>query len=383
MKRLLLAVVIAVLVAAPVAAALDRTQSRTLLRVAVKLSGLQARQQVRIVVAPKPVFNKRRISLLDRGYPRSLQNYDETVYRTLGLIEGGKGTLRKALIERQNRTGIYDPASATAYVKAGRTERATAVHELVHALQDQHFDLRRVARISNSDARAAATAAIEGHAGLVADVVAPKRTSAMPNDKLTRFLELERGFAYFVGLQFAADLRNLGGRSALLGALKRFPATSEQIFHIDKYLEREPARAIVLPVDAAGMELAGDSSFGELDVRALMAVFDVPRLDQVGSGWGGGRSAVYRGDAGEAVVIALDWDSDLDAQQWGEAVATYVNEAFDADVPGSPATSPCAATVCWELAGQTIAFRRSGDRTVLAISSTGADADALALSLVP
>lgn len=383
MKRVLMAVVIAALVAAPVAAALDRQQTLSLLKIAEKLSGLKAQGQVRVVFEREPQFNKRRVTLLERGYPRALQNYDETVYRALGLLAGGKGTLRKALIEMENRSGLYDPRAGTAYVKAGPSQRATALHELVHALQDQHFDLGRTARISDSDARVAATAAIEGHAALVADVLAPRKTSAQSNDNLTRFLELERGFAYQVGLRFAADLRNLGGRNALLGSLRRFPATSEQVFHIDKHLEREPGARIILPIDAAGMTLAGDSSFGELDVRALMAVYDVPRLDQVGSGWGGGRTALYRSASDEAVVVALDWDTERDAQEWAEAVTTYVNEAFDADNPGLPRTTACAATTCWDVSGHAVAFEAHGARTALVFAPSVATAAGLARSVLP
>ncbi|MBA3347340.1 MAG: hypothetical protein H0T13_02150, partial [Actinobacteria bacterium] len=117
-------------------------------------------------------------------------------------------------------------------------------------------------------------------------------------------------------------------------ALRRFPESTEQIFHLDKFLERERPLQIVLPVDAAGLRLAADNTFGELDVRALLAVFGVPRLDHAGTGWGGGRTAIYRAPGREAVAIAPDWDTELDAQQWSDAVALYVNEAFDADVPG-------------------------------------------------
>jgi hypothetical protein len=208
-------------------------------------------------------------------------------------------------------------------------------------------------------------AAIEGHASLVSDVRVTRHTSSPGSPKLTRFLELERGFTYDVGLRFAADLRNLGGRSAMLGALTRFPATSEQVFHLDKYLERERAAAIVLPVDATRMTLAGDGTFGELAVRALLAVFAVPRLDRVGAGWGGGRSALYRGAVGDTTLIALDWDTDRDAAEWAEAVPTYVDKAFDAAAPGVPEPTPCAATICWNLAGRAVAFERVGARTTL------------------
>ena len=211
MKRLLLGVLAATLLAAPSAAALDRNQVQALLRVVVKRSGLQAREQVRIVTERPAQFRQRRVRLLDRNYPRAAQDYDETVYRALGLVSGGKGVLRQTLIELENRTGLYDQVTGTAYVQSGAGERAAALHELVHALQDQHFDLRRTTRLSGGrDARIAAAAAIEGHAALVAGVLNP-RTTSHGGGKLTRFVELERGFTYSVGLRFAADLRNLGG----------------------------------------------------------------------------------------------------------------------------------------------------------------------------
>jgi hypothetical protein len=373
MKRVLLGVLAATLLAAPSAAALDRDQARVLLRTAVKLSGLQARAQPRIVVESRTRFRQRRVKLLDRDYPHVAQEYDETVYRALGLVTGGNGVLRRTLIELEDRTGLYDPVSRTAYIQAGAGESKTALHELVHALQDQHFDLRRAMRLpGGSDGRVAAEAAIEGHATLVAGVPSSGKTSSRSGGKLARFVELERGFRYSVGLRFAADLRNLGGTKAVLTSLRRFPATTEQVFHLDAYLERERALPIVLPESAAGATLAGHSTFGELDVRALLAVFGVPRLAQVGTGWGGGRTAVYRGAGGDTVLIALEWDTEQDAQQWAEAVHVYVDQAFDADEPGPPEPTPCTVTACWNLAGHAVALHRLGARTAVAL---GADLD--------
>jgi hypothetical protein len=375
MRRIALPLAL-VLLLTPSAAALDRPQLAALVRIAEKASGLEARRTVRVVTERPAQFRLRRIRLLDRGYPRSAQAHDEAVYRALGLLDGRPGVLRQSLIELDRRRGLYDPAARTAYVQAGAGERATALHEIVHALQDQRYDLRRVTRLrGGSDAARAAVALVEGHAILVADVLA-RRSASHGGGRLTRFLDLQRGFTTIVGLRFAADLRNLGGNRALLGALARLPATSEQVFHLDKYLERERAVSILLPVDAAGMTLAGDGSFGELDVRALLAVFGVPRLDRAANGWGGGRTAVYRGGGG-AVLVALDWDAEADAGQWADAVAAYVDRAFDA-APGAPVPVACAADACWQLGARGIAFVREGRRTALAIAASTEPAALLA-----
>ena len=382
--RRLAVILVAALVAVPAAQALDRRQAQALLRIASKASGLKPREQVRIVVERPAAFEKRRVRMLDRTYPRRAQELDEAVYRALGLLTGRKGVLRQALLEAQERNGFYDHVRKTAYVRRGATERAAALHELVHALQDQHYEIGRVFRITGSrDEKIAALAAIEGHARLVSHVLSPRRTMSHGRAKLTRFLQLERGFLYDVGLRFAANLRNLGGRDAVRGPLRRFPATSEQIFHLDKYLEGEPARPIVLPVDAAGYTLAGTNTFGALHVRALLAVFAVPRLDHAGSGWGGGRTALYRGPAGEAVVVALDWDTERDAAEWAEAVAVYENEAFDVETPGPPSTTACDAAACWEAGDRGIAFVREGRRTALAVTAEPAGAAAIARAVVP
>lgn len=292
--------------------------------------------------------------------------------------------------------GVYDPIARRLYVRRGAGLRAALIHELVHALQDQAFDLRRLSslRRGNRDAALAASAAVEGHATFATEVLGgrmlalrspPTRGPASHGGSRIRlFLGLEAEFPYTTGLRFVTNLYNLGGKSAAFAALRRFPATSEQIFHIDAFLSLEPALPLELPGSAAGFSLLRDDSFGELDVRALLAIFQVPRLDHVGEGWGGGLSALYRDGAGRrAMALRLDWDSELDATQWGEAVAIYVNEAFEPDISGFPTTMPCGVDACWSVAGHSIAFRRLGFRTALAFAPPVGDAAALARSLLP
>ncbi len=117
-------------------------------------------------------------------------------------------------------------------------------------------------------------------------------------------------------------------------------------------------------------------------MRALLAVFQVPRLDEVGDGWVGGRSGLYRdAGGGTATALALTWETDLDAEQWQEAAQTFVNEAYDADTPGFPATTPCAADVCWSVGGHAIASARRGERTAFVVGASIASAANLAVAI--
>jgi hypothetical protein len=368
-----------------------------LTKLASELSGLKSKRAPRVVFSSGGSIEKRAQILLDRDYPRDQQAYDETLYRALGLLQPNERLRPLLLLQLKGVRGLYDPMSRTVWARRAPTPqlKRTVVHELVHSLQDQTFDLKRVSslRRGSRDAASASLAATQGSASFFVDVLGGGRIMATRTPQSSQlnftgsrgklFVELISAFPYTTGLRFAAGLQNVGGRPAIYSALRRLPETTEQIFHLDAFLAHERALPLELPTSPAGYELAREDTFGELDVRALLAVFAVPRLDKVGTGWGAGASALYRGaDGSQAMTIRLDWDADIDAREWSEAVVTYVNEAFDADNPGPAATTPCAAEVCWTLPGQTVAFRRTGSRTALVFGRDAAKAAALANALV-
>ena len=78
----------------------------------------------------------------------------------------------------------------------------------------------------------------------------------------------------------------------------------------------------------------------------------------MGSGWGGGRSALYRSPAGEAVLVALDWDTEEDALEWQAAVGAYVTRAFPSAKPAE-----CGVSACWAGPGLGVGFGLVGART--------------------
>ena len=357
-----------------------------LTRIASRVSGLKAKRKVKVVLTTNAGVEQRVLALLDRDYPRHRQAYDETVYRALGLLNEDE-QLRPSIVgATRGVRGVYDPVSMTLWASKTSNVRETLLYNLVHALEDQTFGLKRVSslRRGSRDASSAATAAVSGSAHLFASLIrrtTQARAPANPRSKL--FLELVREFPATTGLRFAASLQNIGGRPAVHGALRQMPETTEQIFHLDAYLARERALPLELPTGVGTFQLAHDDTFGELDVRALLAVFQVPRLDRVGTGWGAGLSALYRAPGGhQAVVLRLDWDTERDAQEWAEALTVFVNEAYDAEEPGFPPAAECAAGACWSIGKRSIAFSRNRNRTAFVVTGTVADAELLARTLV-
>ena len=383
MRRIVVAGLLALFVVAPVEAAqLEAAspgarpgQSDALLRVAGRLSGIRAKRPVPLVLDRGRRFRERQVT---QAEPVDLSSgHDETVLRALGL---GPRTTRSALFSTRWRTALYHPGTRRVYATSlGPANRRALVATYVNALQDQAFAVARRARaLADRDAAWAARAAVDGHASYVSGQLGVAGEPNAPTGRLERFLGLKAAFPATVGLRLVANLRNLGGNGAIHSALRRFPATTEQVFHLDKFLEREPPLRIVLPVDVAELELVGSQSWGELDIRALLAVYGIPRLDRAARGWGGGRTAVYGGAAGEAVVLALDWDSERDAAEWADAVARFVSVAFDARTP-----APCAATICWDAGGRGIALAIDRTRTVLVLSGELALAERVAHALLP
>jgi hypothetical protein len=380
--RTFVTILICTLLFAAPAAAGGSLPVPALTRIASKLSGLGAKSRPKVVVLRKAAMQQQAIRLLDRHYPAEQQAYDETLYQALGLLADGQ-TLRPSLLQQANAAlGRYDALRRTVYLRAGSTQRRTLLRELVHALQDQRFGLRRLSGLRNGqrDAAIAATGASDAHAAFSIGVrLGLGGSSSRSGSPLGTFLALESGFPTTTGVRFISTLQNLGGKRAIFSALSRFPTTSEQIFHIDAFLGREPAIPISLPTAIGKFGRVREDTFGELDVRALLAAFGVPGRDRVGTGWGGGRTGLYRDPSGrQAVVLALAWDEVVDADQWTEAVAAYVNEAFAVEGSGVPGTTPCSATACWSVGGREIAFHRDGVRTALVFGPSVADAATIA-----
>jgi hypothetical protein len=389
MTRLALALISLALLVPTLAGAAPRVDVRALTRIATKLTGLEARRAPQVFVVGGAALDRRAVAAFDARYTPAQQAYDQELYRALGLLRANE-PLRPILLARhaRNVAQLYDPASGRGYARSGRAASRNALTAIVHVLQDQSFDLKRVASASRDgrDSGTAASAATVAHATFATQVLGRTLAARAPASHTAShaklFVELEASFAATTAVRMMSTLHNLGGRRAVKDALRRFPATTEQVFHIDKFLAGEPPRPIVLPGNAAGFQLARHDTWGELDIRALLAVFQVPRLDHVGEGWGGGLSAIYNSPGGRATVLRLDWDSERDAAEWADAVATYVNEAFHADEPGPPQTATCAAAVCWTPGGAAVGFDRRGARTSLVIAATAPAAGALANALV-
>jgi hypothetical protein len=271
----------------------------------------------------------------------------------------------------------YDPAAHRLLVRRTPVPgRIRIVHELVRALVDQNYGLSRLKglRARDRDRALAANAIVDGTAALASGV----RAGALAGTALDRFLRLEDEAGLGPGRALAAELRYLGGAPALKSALRTFPQTTEQLLHVDKFLERERALPVVLPSRIGAVRLTTAQTFGELSIRDLLRAVGVPGAASIATGWGGGRLALYESAQGDAIAaLVLRWDTLEDAAEWRGAVARYVAAAF-----GEMASLDCPPLDrCWTGATD-LAAVTSSDTSIL-VSGPGAAAIASGLLANP
>jgi len=162
--------------------------------------------------------------------------------------------------------GYYDPKAQEFYLADWlelEGQKPVMAHELTHALQDQHFNLRRFEKWphGDSDAELAVHALVEGDATLAMTVYMAKNplvalafsrslTTGVATeqfDKMPRAMRESLIFPYLRGSEWATQLYRKGGWSEVSNAFTKLPLSTEQILHADKYYKYERPIKIVLP----------------------------------------------------------------------------------------------------------------------------------------
>jgi hypothetical protein len=166
----------------------------------------------------------------------------------------------------------------------GRTldvaQRVTLAHELIHTLDDEHFDLAKLNKIGDKHDTDAVTALIEGDAVWVqnryeaklsladrrayarsqATAVGPGALQGVP-----KIFSLLQDWPYDFGPLFVDVLNAQGGESKVDAAFRSPPIDEEQVIDPVTYLEGDQPGAISAPVLPRGAKkLDGGKEFGAL-----------------------------------------------------------------------------------------------------------------------
>jgi len=186
-------------------------------------------------------------------YKKNLKNFDgETITRQVEA---------EASISSQNISGLYLLREKALYVTPSNIASAmeslqvksenyhdfvflVVVHEMVHALDDQYFNLSKLyIATKNTEEYQALNSLIEGNAVYVSEIIAdrlniPESTRSFSKKVTSELSEAQKTFSqqYINGYEFVEAIINKNGKSAVEAAFKNPPVTTVQILNPEEYL---------------------------------------------------------------------------------------------------------------------------------------------------
>lgn len=327
-----------------------------------RLRALEFRDPVRVEVVDDAEARELFIAQFERMDLDDGFDVTTRAYRLLGLLDERPAmeVLLGALEDQAG--GFYDPELETYYLlddmPAAAVEILTA-HELVHALEDQHFDLaaRIEGSVESDDLSFAVRSVHEGSATLImtaymmeaidegrlglGQLAAASQGMGTPQELPEIFARLLAG-PYVLGAQFlsmgdsSAAMTGAFDAERVATAFERGPVSSEQILHPEKYWDPEQ-RDDPLPVSlpdvgellGADWNRAGAGDLGELVLAILtepeatvgLSMTSAGYTNAAAAGWGGDRWELWSDGERDVLVALIEWDSESDAEEFEAALA--------------------------------------------------------------
>lgn len=387
--------------AAASAAKLDDTalkhEIRELVPTVETLRGLSAKRAVPMGVMTRPQILSELKKRLAKEYSEEEIEAESLVLKRLGLLPREldyKQAVLKLLTDQV--AGFYDPQRRMLYIADWLPllfQRPAMAHELCHALQDQHFNLKRLNKPQkdNSDRQLAQIALIEGDCtGLMLEFVllpTGKDLSSMGGsmkqlvdgmvglgsvgmEDTPRFMRETLTFPYVYGLRLVQQIRKTKPWKAVNHYLAHPPQTTEQVLHFDKLLKNElPAQIKEQPLPAlAGYRVIKHETVGEFQLMVwLSEAVARSRAEQAAAGWNGDRLVAYqdRKQKGLPLIVHLSsWDSETDAAEYFTALTAVFNKLTQKSI--TPSVPDHLERVFMDKEGLRWAVQRKG-RRILAV----------------
>jgi len=305
---------------------------------------------------------------IDREEPPEKLEAERQLYLGLGLISP-QDDLRQTLLDlySQEVAAFYDPVKKTmtvvspvrkpslalvAMTAAGRKRLRDVVfsHELVHALEDQHFQLDRFEYHpgANEDFLLAVHAVSEGSAVLFGFLYLLGPAGERDSAALSRLVEhLESrplnigsgrypevltepmAFSYQAGLRFVYQVWKTRGFEGVNQLYHQPELSTELILHPEKYLAHTdrpaalelPALGDLLP----GWKLLDQNTMGEFGAELILkARLDPAAAKSAAEGWAGDTYAVYQNEAKDLALLWYSaWDSEAEAKEFRQALENW------------------------------------------------------------
>jgi hypothetical protein len=281
--------------------------------------------------------------------------------RALGLVPAGFDALESSNDLSDTATlAYYDPFRERIAVRGTDMTtdlRVTLAHELVHVLQDQHFDLEEMLGDADvtGDRLSGHLALIEGDATRIEQAY----VRSLPDDDRDKYLDAigqasgeaqeelytvpgvlvaMEGAPYALGPSLVELIAADGGNDAVDEAFDDPPATTEHMVDPRSYFAGDSAHEVAAPVVPTGGEQIGEHDrLGALPLFLLLS----ERIDPLvalsaADGWGGDAYVVYDRRGTTCMDVAVQGDSARDGEELLGAFEAWVS----AGPPGAARVRP-------------------------------------------
>jgi hypothetical protein len=374
-----------------------------------ELRKLSILKQVKSSALSRAEIEQALIKNLDESETPEETRDSEIALKKLGLAPADF-QLRPFIIKllTEQVAGYYDPKTQEFYLADWIDldgQRPVMAHELTHALQDQHFNLRRFEHWPkhDSDAELSVHSLIEGDASyLMLQYVtkSPARQIAFMKsmmtggagsteqlDKAPRVLRETLMFPYFQGMNWVAQVYKRGGWDAVSAAYTNLPKSTTQILHPEKYFAgEEPKKVTIRDISASlgkGWREADNDVEGEWGFYLLLDEYlqssDVSK--KAAEGWGGDRYALFLGPKESDVLMSekTAWVTEADAREFFDAYVKRTSKRYG--VEPSQVSSDGARQFWKTKEGGVLVELTGASVLVLEGVPEGVDADALVKAL--
>ena len=284
----------------------------------------------------------------DRDY------YEATgrLLRSLGLADGEVDLFKDQ--NTLNASGIlayYSPKDREMVIRTNPEDvvdgelspalRATVVHELVHALQDQRFGLVRMReRAEDSGHDEALTVLIEGHAMSIESKYTSDNFSEEEQEQYDEVMEgggdpavddvpeimsAQQFSPYVFGPTFVEALERKGDDTLIDAFMKKQPKSLEQTILPSKYFAKDDPEDVERPNGPKKSKLAVWGQISQLDLFFLLVrTWDAPEALRLSDLWGNGSYAGFDvGDDDFCAALNIRGESDEATEELREAFTEW------------------------------------------------------------
>ncbi len=248
----------------------------------------------------------------------------------------------------EQATALYDYKTKQLYLATWTPkdlQQAALVHELAHALADQHFDLRKYMKKSKgADGDVARSAVLEGQASwiMIEYTMRQSGKSLLDNSLLTvaaatasrfqaeqypafaaapLYLRESMLFPYTQGLLFQQKVLARKGKAGFSEVFRNPPTSSQHILEPETYFQQRRSSRPRLPRIrlGRGYRVISKGEVGRLDHAILIErFFDRETAERISPHWRGGGYKIVskRGSDHPVLAYAAEWSSDEEARQF-------------------------------------------------------------------